>query len=610
MFVAVTVTGVDAARPSPRWLARRVQLAGMRSISLAVDITNYVMLETGQPIHAYDADRLAGAIIVRPAEPGEKLTTLDDVVRPLDPDDLVITDDSGPIGLAGLMGGASSEISSETRTVVIEAASFDAMTIARASRRHKLSTEASRRFERGVDPNASYAAAHRVADLLVDLGGGTRAAEETVVGEVPGLPSVSIDAGLPARVLGAPIPADQVQGYLRRVGVEVAARGGELVLRPPSWRPDLRDPYDYVEEVGRLYGYEEIPAVVPRAPVGRGLTRVQRDRRAVTAAAAGAGFVEVLSLPFVPADDLDRLGLPAEDHRRNLVHIANPLSETQPFLRSTLLPGLFAAVARNTSRSNDDLALFETGSVFFAPQPATRAPRPPVDHRPTDTELAAIEDALATQPRHLAAVLAGQWMPAGWAGPAVPAGWPQALALVETVAAAVGVTVLREAAENAPWHPGRCARFRLVGEPVQGTALGYAGELHPDVCRAFGLPPRTAAVEIDLTALLAAAPAAGDVRPVSPYPVVKEDVALVVDADVPAGVVAAALIAGAGPLLESVRLFDVYTGPQIGSNQKSLAFALRFRAPDRTLTEAEAAAGRDAAVAAAAADVGAVQRKD
>jgi phenylalanyl-tRNA synthetase beta chain len=291
--------------------------------------------------------------------------------------------------------------------------------------------------------------------------------------------------------------------------------------------------------------------------------------------------------------------------------MANPLADTSPFLRSTLLPGLFAAVTRNTSRSNDDLALFESGSVFFAPQPAVPAPRPGVSGRPSEEELVAMDRALPDQPRHLAAVLTGFWAEPGWNGPGERAGWRQAMALVEAVAAAVGVEVTRAAAEVAPWHPGRCARFALAGGPAGGIApLGHAGELDPEVCRSFGLPPRTAAVEMDLDALLAAAPERGSVADVSPYPVVKEDVALVVDETVAAGEIAAALVRGGGELLESLRLFDVYTGPQIGEGKKSLAFALRFRAPDRTLTEAEAGAARDAAVAVAATEFGAQQRTE
>ena len=604
LFVAVSVTGVDPTRPSPRWLARRVQLAGMRSISLTVDITNYVMLETGQPIHAYDADRLDGPIVVRRAQAGERLTTLDDVVRDLSTDDLLITDGSGPIGLAGVMGGASTEIGAGTTSVVVEAAHFDAMTVARTSRRHKLSSEASRRFERGVDPAAAYAAAHRVADLLVELAGGTLVATETVVGAVPAPVPTTIEADLPGRILGTTIDAGTAVSLLEAVGAAVAVDGSTLTITPPSWRPDLTDPYDYVEEVGRLVGYDTIAPTVPRAPVGRGLTAVQRGRRAVTAAVVAAGFVEVLSFPFTAAEELDKLGVPAGDRRRRLNRIANPLAETAPYLRTTLLPGLFAAVARNRSRGNDDLAIVETGSVFYAAEPASAAPRPVVTGRPTDAELAAMDAALGDQPRHLAAVLTGSWSASGWQGSAVPAGWQQALAVTDVAARSLGVTLVRRSAEQAPWHPGRCAEIATS----DGVVIGYAGELHPQVIATYGLPERTAAAEIDLSALLAAAPPRGSVTPISSFPVAKEDVALIVGADVPAATVEASLRRGAGQLLESVELFDVYTGPQVGEGRKSLAFALRFRAPDRTLTDAESGAARDAAVAVAVAEVGAEPR--
>jgi phenylalanyl-tRNA synthetase beta chain len=604
LFVALTVTGIDPSRPSPRWLARRVQLAGMRSISLAVDITNYVMLETGQPIHAYDADLLDGPIVVRKSAEGEKLTTLDDVVRPVHPDDLLITDASGPIGLAGVMGGATTELSLGTSNVVIEAAHFDAMTIARTSRRHKLSSEASRRFERGVDPEASYAAGHRVAELLVAHAGGMLLPQETVRGAVLPRPSTTIADTLPAQILGVDVDHSSVVRLLEVIGATVADHGNSLMITPPSWRPDLNDPYDYVEEVGRLIGFDRIEPVVPTAPVGRGLTRSQRARRAINAALAARGFVEILSFPFASIADLDAMGVPPDDQRRRLNKIVNPLSEASPYLRTSLLPGLFTAAVRNLSRGNDDLALFEAGSVFFANDPLMAAPRPPVTQRPSAEELAAIDRALGHHPRHLGALLAGQWQPDGWEGPGIAAGWQQAIAFVEAAAAAVGLQLDRRAAEYPPWHPGRCAEFTLP----TGDSIGCAGELHPEVRVAFGLPSGTAAAEIDLDALIAAAPASGDIPMISSFPVAKEDVALIVDNEVPASAVERALRVGAGPLLESVWLFDVYTGPQIGEGKKSLAYALRFRAPDRTLTDAEAAAARDAAVAVAAERTGAVQR--
>jgi phenylalanyl-tRNA synthetase beta chain len=605
LFVAVSVTGIDPTRPSPLWLSRRVQLAGMRSISLAVDITNYVMLETGQPIHAYDADLLDGPIVVRKAIEGEKLTTLDDVVRPLHPGDLLITDASGPIGLAGVMGGASSELSASTTSVLIEAAHFDAMTIARTSRRYKLSSEASRRFERGVDPGATYAAAHRVARLLVELAGGTLIANESVVGAVPPSPSTTIADSLPGAILGTDIDHGTAVELLRTIGAAVVEHDdGRLTITPPSWRPDLTDPYDYVEEVGRQIGFDTIEPVVPRAPVGRGLTRSQRARRDIAAALATSGFVEVLSSPFLSIEELDRLGIPADDERRRLNRIINPLSETSPYLRTTIIPGLLATAARNRSRGNDDLALFESGSVFYANDPLIAAPQVPVSQRPSDDQLARLDRALGRQPRHLGALLAGQWRPDNWAGSGEAAGWQQAIAFVEIAARVVGLRLSRRATEHEPWHPGRCAEFLLP----DGAVLGHAGELHPAVCEAFGLPTRLAAAEIDLDALLAAAPERGEVAAISTFPLAKEDVALIVDTDVPAGIVERALRSGAGPLLESLTLFDVYTGPQIGEGKKSLAFALRFRAPDRTLTDAEAASARDSAVAAAAEQTGAMQR--
>jgi len=274
VFIALTVSGIDPTAPSPRWMQRRLHQAGMRSISLAVDVTNYVMLESGQPLHAYDKAKLSGPIVVRTATAGEKLITLDDVARDLDPGDLLITDDSGPIGLAGVMGGQNTEVDADTVAVVIEAANFDAMTIARTSRRHKLSSEASRRFERGAAPGATYAAAHRAAELLIALGGGTLEDAETVAGAVPPAPEQTLEDQLPGRIMGAPIDHATVIAALTAVGVAVDDHGDALIVTPPSWRPDLTDPYDYVEEVGRVYGYRRSRCrrFSPRPAGGVGMT--------------------------------------------------------------------------------------------------------------------------------------------------------------------------------------------------------------------------------------------------------------------------------------------------------------------------------------------------
>ena len=608
LFVALTVTGIDPARPTPRWLARRLVMAGMRSISLAVDITNYVMLDTGQPLHAYDASLLRGLIVVRKAVAGEQLVTLDDATRRLDPEDLLITDDTGPIGLAGVMGGESTELRETTTDVVLEAAHFDPVTISRTLRRHNLPSEASKRFHRGVDPNAAYSAAHLAARLLVELAGGTLSDAETVAGELPTMPVQTIDAALPSAILGVEVPIGRVVDILTESGcaVTMAERSDApatlLTVVPPTWRSDLRDPYDYVEEVGRKVGFDQVPSIVPPAPVGHGLSTSQRARRAIGAKLVDAGFVEVLTFPFGSAEDLDRMHLPAGDARRALVRLANPLAETSPFLRSSILPGLFASVGRNTSRGNDDLALFESGRVFFAGS-GDPAPIPSVDGRPTAEQLEAIEAALPAQPRHVAAVVTGQWRRAGWQGDAVAAGWQQAFAFADLAAAALGATLERQPASGAPWHPGRCADLVVAGELV-----GQAGELHPDVVRDFGLPARSSAVELDLDALIRLAPARGSILPVSGHPVAKSDVALVVDDSVSVGAVRRALADGAGELLESISLFDVFTGGQVPAGHRSLAFALRFRAPDRTLTDRETATARAAAVALAAERCGAVLR--
>ncbi len=593
VFVTRTITGFDASAPTPTWLSRRLQLAGMRPISLAVDVTNYVMLELGQPIHGYDRDRLSGPIRVRRASAGERLRTLDGVDRELSTEDLLITDDTGPIGLAGVMGGETTELSGSTSSVVIEAAYFDPVSVFRTERRHKLPSEASKRFERGVDPRLPEAAADRVVELLVSLGGATVEDGVTKVGEPPAPTRVTMPADLPARLTGMPIDAATAVAHLREVGCEVSlapAEGAEVLdAVVPSWRPDLTDPFDLVEEVARIVGYDGIPSVLPSAPSGTGLTTTQALRRRVGRTLAGAGFVEVVSFPFVGTAAFDALGLPAGDDRRVSMRIANALSAEQPFMTTTLLPGLLEAAARNGGRGQGDLALFETATVTL-PRGGPAAPILPVDRAPTEGEWDDLQKSLPDQPWHLAVVLTGERERSGWWGPGRRATWSDALEAMRAVASALGVELSVRSAGRAPWHPGRCAELSL-GDVL----VGHAGELHPKVCAAYGLPPRSAAAEVDLDVLLQHA-----TEPVGPrlssFPVAKTDVALVVPEQVAAADVAASLREGAGELVESVRLFDVYTGEQIGEGRKSLAFSLRLRAPDRTLTEEEVAAARRAAV--------------
>ncbi|MEE1939126.1 phenylalanine--tRNA ligase subunit beta [Streptomyces sp. TRM 70361] len=614
-FTARTVTGVRPDARSPIWLQRRLQKAGMRPISLPVDITNYVMLELGQPLHAYDRSRVSGAIGVRRARPGEKLTTLDGTKRELDPEDLVITDDSGPIGLAGVMGGADTEIAdgrdtAGTTEIVIEAAHFDPVAIARTARRHKLSSEASRRFERGVDPLATSAAAQRTVDLLVLLAGGTAEAGVTEIVSPSGPHTVKMRADHPDRVAGVVYGRETVVHRLQEVGCDVYG-ADELTVTVPSWRPDLTDPNDLAEEVMRLEGYESLPATLPRLPSGRGLTERQRLHRRIGRALAGAGYVETPNYPFLGDTAFDRLGLAPDDNRRRIVRLANPLSDEEPALRTTLLPGLLTALRRNEGRGSagghGGLALFETGLVFLPTGEEVPAVRLPVDRRPTDEEIAGLEAALPVQPRRAAVVLAGAREPDGWWGAGRPATWADAVEAARTVAAQAGVELTVTADRHAPWHPGRCAALHAGTDGGQ-VLVGHAGELHPRVIKVMHLPARTCAMEIDLDLLERASSGAVQAPEVSTFPVATQDVALVVDDSVPAAEVEAALRKGAGELLESLRLFDVFTGEQLGEGKKSLAYTLRFRAPDRTLTAEDASAAREAAVAAAAERTGAVLR--
>jgi phenylalanyl-tRNA synthetase beta chain len=375
------------------------------------------------------------------------------------------------------------------------------------------------------------------------------------------------------------------------VGCDIQADGERYLVTPPTWRPDLTDPADLVEEVVRLAGYDEVPSILPTAPPGRGLTDVQRRRRSIGRTLAEAGYVEAPSYPFVGKPALDALGLPDDDLRRSVVVVRNPLSEEEPALRTTLLPGLLATLARNLSRGQRDLALFEHGAVFRGDR-RSPAPLPGVERRPDDATVAALYAAVPEQPWHVAVALTGQREPRGWWGQGRPAEWADAVQAARYVAAAAGVELTVRAGDRAPWHPGRCAEL-LVGDRV----VGYAGELHPRVCAALELPARTSVMEMDVDAL---PPAAVPIGPrISAFPPVLFDLAFVVDAGRPAAEFEATVRDAAGELLESVRLFDVYTGAQLPEGRKSLAYSLTLRAPDRTLSGDEAAAVRERIVAAA-----------
>lgn len=616
-FVAQVVRGVRANDPSPQWMQRRLTQAGMRPIGLAVDVTNYVMLDLGQPTHAYDLAKVTAPVVVRRARAGERLVTLDGVDRALDPEDLLITDSTGDraarvLGLAGVMGGGDSEVGAETTDLLIEAAHFDPVSVARTSRRHKLSSEAAKRFERGVDPQLPRVAVARVVELLVEHGGGVPDDVLTDVDRTSEPPTITLPVDLPGRLVGVPYTVDEVRDVLTQIGAEVSDAGHDaLAVRVPSWRPDLVVPVDLVEEVARLRGYDAIPSTLPVAPAGRGLTDGQRTRRSLARALAEAGFVEVLTYPFVSTEQLDAIALPEDDDRRRAARLVNPLAESQPYLRTNLLVTLLDAARRNVGRGLTDLAVFEIGLVTRPAADAPAAPRLPGGVRPADDELAALEAAVPAQPRRVAGVLAGAAEPAGWWGSGRRADHTDAIAAARRVAEVVGVDVVLTAdSEHLPWHPGRCARITLA----DGTLVGHAGELHPNVVAAHGLPARAAAFELDLDVLLAAAPAEPrQAHPVSAFPLAKEDVALVVPATVPAAEVLDAVRVGAaagpaGDVVEDVRLFDVYVGDQVPDGTRSLAFSLRLRAADRTLTAQETAGVREAVVAEAQRRFGATLR--
>lgn len=605
-FAARRVTGIDPKAVSPWWMQRRLHTAGVRPISPAVDVTNYVMLELGQPLHAFDAATLQGELVVRRARAGEKLTTLDGVERDLDPEDVVITDDSGVISLAGIMGGSTTEVSDSTTDVLLEAATWDPLAVFRGNRRHKLSSEAGKRFERTVDPAVARAALDRAASLLVEIAGGRVEPTLTDIVVPTESPTIRMDIDLPDRIAGVSYPNGTAARRLTQIGCTVEVGVGEdghgqLVVTPPTWRPDLRQPADLVEEVLRLEGLEQIPSVLPTAPAGRGLTAPQKRRRSVSRALAYDGYVEVLAPVFLPAGVFDIWGLDADDPRRVTTKVLNPLEADRPELATTLLPGLLEILGRNVSRGQRDVSLYAIAQVVRPTPETTPVQALPVDRRPSDDEIALLEGSLPAQPVHVGGVLAGLREPAGPWGPGRAADAFDAFAAAESVARAAGVRLERRAAQYLPWHPGRCAELL-----VDGVVVGHAGELHPAVIERAGLPARTCAFELDLDALPIV-----DSLPaplVSPFPAVLQDVAVVVDASVPAADVQSALRSGGGDLLEDIRLFDVYEGTQLGENRKSLAFALRFRAADRTLTEDEASAAREAAVAAAATAVGAQLR--
>ena len=655
VFVTRVVRGVDPTRPTPAWMIARLGLVGIRSISLVVDVTNYVMFELGQPLHGYDLDKLAGGIIVRRATAGEKFTTLDAVSRTLNVEDLLITDESGPIGLAGVMGGASTEITSTTVNVLVEAANFDPVSIARSARRHKLPSEASKRFERGVDPRVAAVAAARVVQLLVDLAGGVADDLGSVYDVAPAPEPILLPTGFVSGLIGLAYTGDEVRDALVQIGTSLVEADGDLQVTPPSWRPDLTDKWTLAEEVARIVGYDRIPSVLPVAPPGRGLTRTQTLRRTVAQTLAATGHTEVLTYPFVseaannlfgvavapaaasagaasvsvPAGEADAdagvtdagaasalagsVSVPVSVPQ---MKVANPLDGEAPFLRTTMLPGLLQIAHRNRSRGLVDLAIYEQGLVF-RPEPGVTYGTPVLPaggERPSAEVEAVLYAGIVPQPLLVGFVLVGNDVRHQPNQPAVAAGWQSALAAVQQVALATGVRIEVRQGLHPAMHPGRTAEL-FVTVPGAATAaastvsVGFAGELLPTVADDYDLPAVVAVAEINLGLVFGQSDGDLTVTPIGTMPAATQDLSLVVAASVPAAALRAAVVEGAGGLLESIVLVDDYRGAGVEPGHKSLTFALRFRGEERTLTAAEASAARLAGVALAADRFGATLRE-
>lgn len=592
-FVTRVVRGLDRSRRTPAWMVKRLALMGIRSISLPVDISNYVMMELGQPTHTYDLNKLSGGITVRRATAGEKLTTLDEQVRTLSVEDLLITDESGPIGLAGVMGGATTEIDDASTDVLIEAATFDPVTIARTARRHKLPSEASKRFARGVDPLVSRAAAQRVVDLLVELGGGTADVLGTDLVDFEPRPAIHLPADFTAKLIGVEYSTSEIETVLADVGAAVTSVAGGWDVVPPSWRPDLVDAPGLAEEVARIHGYDRIPSALPVAPPGRGLSRSQAARRRVAQVAAGAGLTEVLAYPFVTSEQNRVFGSPDGSPVAEMT-LANALDPNVAQLRRSLLPGILDVAKRNVARGLTSLALFEIGAVF-QPVGATGSDSIPVGNvRPESSTLDGLYASVPAQPWHVAAVFVGSVTTKQPGQAAVASGLSEALDAVHSIATAVGVEVTIRQGSHGAFHPGRCAEV-FVGD----HSVGFAGEVLPSLALEMDLPRVVSALDLDLDVLMYSAPDHVVATPVHVFPAATQDVSLVVDIAVPAADIRAAIVEGSGELLENAVLVDDYRGQGLADNQKSLTFALRFRAADRTLTQQDATESKSAGVALA-----------
>ncbi len=580
-FVARELRGARIG-PSPFWMRQRLRAAGVRPISNVVDITNYVMIELGQPLHAFDLDKVVDeSIVVRRAKPGEKLVTLDGVERTLIPDDLVVADAVKASGLAGTMGGEESEVSATTTRVLIEAAAWDPPTIMYMSRRHGLRSEASSRFERGVDPNLPPDAAARAARLMVELTGGTT--PDAYVDEIAtAIAPAHIDLPLAevTRLLGVDVPVSEVAPLLRRLHLDVEG-SDPLSVTVPTYRPDLTRPADLVEEVARLWGLDRFGETVPTGP-GGGWTVEQRRHRLVRQIMTGAGLSQAVNLTFLGAGDLDAFAYPADHEGRQTISVKNPLNDELSSLRTSLVPGLLRSLRYNVARDLPDVALFETGRVFYN------------RHWTEDSRV-------PDQPDRLAFAVVGSFGLRALDGSARPTDVNVATAVWRLLGDGLRLEYELKEAVHPGFHPGRTADVF-----VMGARIGHVGEIHPLTARAYDLEGRVAGGELDLAPMVAPVPDWQLAEP-SVYPPVQFDLAFEVEENLPADKLLRAT-AGARPdVFESARVFDEYRGPNLQPGRKSLAIRYVVRAKDRTLTAEEAASIRNDLVTAAGA-IGAVLR--
>jgi len=593
-----TLEQVNVKAKTPLWMSRRIEKCGMRSISLAVDITNYVMLELGQPLHAFDADTIDGALHVARAGLAKDFVTLDSQKRTLTPDSLMIADDKKLLALAGTMGGLESEVTNATSRIALEAAHFDPISIAKNSRTHRLSSEASRRLERNVDPAVATVASARATALLVELAG-AKFVGESAAGSVPAKRTITFNPAKISQLIGFNYSEDALTSPLLAIGGDVAKKSADSwTFTVPTWRPDLEVISDLSEEIARVNGYDLIPSRLPIGKGGAALTPVQERKRSIASMMAHLGFSEVYNYPFVSPEMVKTLGFVGP--RAASFKIANPMSDEAPLLRTHLLPGLLQALSRNLSRGAKDVALFEIGTVFRDVSAISKVGIISTASRPSAETISDIYGSVPAQPLFIGAVVSGSLDRKGWWGQGRAFDWSDAVALAERIVAETGNTAKVVQSDLAPWHPGRCSEIQ-----INGKAVAHAGELHPRVLEELNLPPRTCAFAVILSEL----PHLPKVKavPVLTMPAAIQDISLFVDPAMPSADVEAALREGAGDLLESITLFDRYE--QKGEGRTSLAFSMVFRAPDRTLTADEVSAFRLAAADVAVKKCGAAIRE-